>query len=208
MSEHGWRILLVEDDPDDVALMRETVHDMDASSRLDCTGTLDEALDTLGGERYDACLVDYWLGERDGLEFMTEARKRGYDGAMILLTGVGDRFVDLEAMRSGATDYVEKDRIDPALLERLIRYAIERERSRSDLARSNADLRAFADIVSEDLRSPLRMVTVVLENVRQQRKDHLDPDTQASLSRALDAAERMRQVVDELATSARQTTTG
>jgi hypothetical protein len=52
------------------------------------------------------------------------------------------------------------------------------------------------------------MVTVLLENLREQSKANLDQDTEASLTQALSAAEKMKHVVDTLAASSRQTAIG
>ena len=59
---------------------------------------------------------------------MREALAQGVQAPFIFLTGQGNREVDMEAMKLGAADYLAKDRIDASLLERTIRYAIERQR--------------------------------------------------------------------------------
>ena len=68
-----------------------------------------------------------WAGATAS-NYFKEAAIVGCKGPMILLTGQGDRDVDVEATRAGALDYLVKGRIDADVLERSIRYAIERNR--------------------------------------------------------------------------------
>jgi len=86
------------------------------------------------------CLLDYALGDRTGMELLTRAVAAGVEVPIIFLTGQVERALDLEAMRSGAADYLVKGRINADLLERSIRYAIERGRSLSTLRQLNREL--------------------------------------------------------------------
>ncbi len=119
------RVLLVEDDEDDYVLIRDLLAEIEGLD-LEWVDGYEEALGALGRVAYDVCLVDYRLGERSGLALMKEAASRGHTVPMILLTGLGDRNVDLEAMRAGAADYLLKGEIDAPTLERSIRYAFAR----------------------------------------------------------------------------------
>ncbi len=119
------RVLLVEDDEDDYVLIRDLLAEMEGLA-LEWVDGYEEALRALGREAHDVCLVDYRLGEMSGLALMREAATRGHRAPMILLTGRGDRTVDLEAMRAGAADYLLKGEIDAPTLERSIRYTFAR----------------------------------------------------------------------------------
>ena len=119
------RVLLVEDDEDDYVLIRDLLAEIEGLA-LDWVDGYGEALRALERDAHDVCLVDYRLGERSGLKLMREAASRGHRAPMILLTGRGDRKVDLEAMRAGAADYLLKGEIDAPTLERSIRYAFAR----------------------------------------------------------------------------------
>ena len=119
------RVLLVEDDEDDYVIIRDLLSEME---RLELKWVIDydDGLKAIEREEYDVCLLDYRLGERSGLELLRKASGRGYKAPIILLTGQGDREVDLEAMQTGAADYLIKGQIDTPLLERSIRYAFTR----------------------------------------------------------------------------------
>jgi signal transduction histidine kinase len=119
------RVLLVEDDEDDYVLIRDLLAEIEGLA-LEWVDDYDEALRRLERDAHDVCLVDYRLGERSGLKLMREASSMGHRAPMILLTGMGDRKVDLEAMRAGAADYLLKGEIDAPTLERSIRYAFAR----------------------------------------------------------------------------------
>jgi two-component system sensor histidine kinase/response regulator len=131
------RVLLVDDDEDDYVITRDLLADIQGSRfALEWVATYEAALETIGRKQHDVCLVDYRLGERNGLEFLREALGYGSKAPMILLTGQRDHDVDVEAMKAGAADYLIKGQIDAQLLERAIRYAIKHARALEALCES------------------------------------------------------------------------
>src|SRR5215203_684250 len=125
-ADHPYlRVLLVEDDEDDYVIIRDLLSEMERFE-LEWVTDYEDALKAIKRAEHDVCLLDYRLGERSGLELLREASGRGYKAPIILLTGQGDREVDLEAMQAGAADYLIKGQIDTPLLERSIRYAFTR----------------------------------------------------------------------------------
>lgn len=126
------RILLVDDDEDEYVLTRHRLAEVaDARFALEWAADYETALDDFARRAHDVYLVDYRLGERSGLDLLSEPVVANSERAVILLTGEGSREVDLEAMRRGATSYLAKAEINGRLLERTIRYAVEIERARS-----------------------------------------------------------------------------
>ena len=124
------RLLLVEDDEDDYVLARALLSDAHRTTfELEWISSFDEARRAIAAGAFDVCLVDYRLGQHDGLELLRHARDLGVAAPMILLTGQGHGDVDLAAMRAGAADYLIKGQIDAPLLERSIRYALEQSRT-------------------------------------------------------------------------------
>ncbi|MCX8101067.1 MAG: EAL domain-containing protein [Geminicoccaceae bacterium] len=129
------RILLIDDDEDDYLLTRELLGEIFGGRlRLDWARNWDAALAAISEQRHEVYLVDYRLGERTGLELVREAVERGCSAPFIVLTGQGSREIDLEAMRAGAMDYLVKGEITAPLLDRSIRYSIERHRAERRLA--------------------------------------------------------------------------
>lgn len=124
-------VLLVEDDEDDYVITRAL---LDKAQTIECdldwVRTYEEGRDAILTGGYDVCLVDYRLGSGSGLDLLEEVNERGgVQVPIILLTGQGDLEVDLSAMAAGAADYLSKDEIDAPLLERSIRYAVERKQA-------------------------------------------------------------------------------
>lgn len=129
------RVLLIEDDEDDYFLTRELLSDVFGRHlSLEWASAWQPALELALESRHDVVIVDYRLGARNGLELVREAVHLGCCMPFIVLTGEGNREIDLEAMRAGATDYLVKGEITAPLLDRSIRYAIERRRSERHLA--------------------------------------------------------------------------
>jgi len=137
-----YTILLVEDDEDDFILTRAMLADSVGDQfDLDWVASFQAALqDACSGKQYDVCLIDYRLGDRDGLDLVRELNSRGCQTPMIVMTGQGSYDVDIEAMRAGAVDYLVKSEVTPALLERTIRYAIERFQAQEALQRARDEL--------------------------------------------------------------------
>src|SRR6185369_4300257 len=112
-------------------------------SDLEWKNNYDSGLEALKSGRHDVCLVDYRLGAHNGIELLRAALEQGCQAPIILLTGQGEREIDLEAMKAGAADYLIKARLDAGLLERSIRYALERRRAAAKAAAEQMRLAAF-----------------------------------------------------------------
>jgi signal transduction histidine kinase len=124
------RVLLVEDDPEDVLLLRETLSDV-PSVQFDVThvGTLGEALPRLGEPGFEVVLLDLSLPDSQGFETFGTVKASGSEVPVVVLTGLDDETLALRAVQAGAQDYLVKGRADGELLCRSIRYAIERQRT-------------------------------------------------------------------------------
>jgi len=144
MEERCLRVLLIEDDEDDYIITRELLAETeDVRFHLEWASTYETGLSKLLGQSYDTCLLDFRLGERSGLELLQEAKDAGCDIPIILLTGQGGFRIDLEAMKAGASDYLDKDEIGPRMLERTLRYAVERHRLQRSLKTSENRLQTI-----------------------------------------------------------------
>ena len=138
------KVLLVEDDEDDFVITRDLLSELPGRRfTLDWVKTFDTGLEAMCLNQHDAVLVDYRLGAHNGIELLREALERGCQAPVILLTGAGERQVDVEAMQAGAPDYLVKTHLRADSLERSIRYAAQRKRAVALAAFEQARLAAF-----------------------------------------------------------------
>jgi sigma-B regulation protein RsbU (phosphoserine phosphatase) len=141
------RVLLVEDDEDDYVVARDLLDEAGPGVfHLDWVTSAERALEAIAREEHDVYLFDYRIGALTGIELLRELRHRGVHLPVILLTGLLDYDLDLEAMEAGAADYLVKGQITSALLERSIRYAIRHHHdlhARLESERALADARAY-----------------------------------------------------------------
>jgi PAS domain S-box-containing protein len=146
------RVLLVDDEEDEFIATRDLLRRAGgARFSLEWASTFEAGLALLDADAVSICLVDYRLGEQSGLDFVRAAQARSLDVPMVLMTGRGDRAVDSEAIDAGAADYLDKSELTPALLERSIRYAIERAATLRRLRQSEELHRSIVASVAEGL---------------------------------------------------------
>jgi two-component system cell cycle sensor histidine kinase/response regulator CckA len=127
VTDPPTRVLFVDDDEEDYLIVRDLLKLLDtARFELTWAPTYERGLEAILASSYDVCLVDFRLGPRSGLEFLADVTVLAEHPQVIMLTGSGHRIVDVTASRTGAADYLVKNGLTPALLERSIRYAVER----------------------------------------------------------------------------------
>jgi serine phosphatase RsbU (regulator of sigma subunit) len=123
------QILLVEDDPDDVWVMRNLLSDRwDGPFKLTHVELLSAGLERLGEAPFDIILLDLSLPDSQGLETFFTMHARAADVPIVVLSGYNDESIAVRAVQAGAQDYLVKGQVDDNLLVRSIRYAIERTR--------------------------------------------------------------------------------
>lgn len=141
MSSRTVNVLLVEDDEEDYRLTRNLLSQIkQVTFALDWVATYEAALERIAHHQHDIYLVDDHLGLHDGLEFLQAALLYGCRAPIILLTEQSNEDIDWAVMRAGAADYLVKGHINAALLDRSIRYAIERYRTLEALHKSESQL--------------------------------------------------------------------
>jgi two-component system cell cycle sensor histidine kinase/response regulator CckA len=122
------RVLLVEDNPGDARLIIEMLRDVSESEfALERVDRLLPALERLSGAGADVILLDLGLPDSSGLDTFERIRHGTTNEPIVVISGLNDERVALEAVRAGAQDYLVKGRIEGQLLARVIRYAIERK---------------------------------------------------------------------------------
>ncbi len=168
------RVLIADDDEDDYILTRDLLLRIGRPRfQLDWTPTYEGALEAIELNQHDVYLFDYHLGHSDGLELLREAMARGCKAPIILLTGNDNWETDVEAMKAGAADYLVKGHLDARLLERSIRYALERTRAQAELLeyaheieRKNRDLAQAVKVSQEATKLKSQFLANVSHEIR------------------------------------------
>ncbi|HEX8362850.1 MAG TPA: ATP-binding protein [Longimicrobium sp.] len=162
------RILLVEDNPGDARLLRETLREAEGFPfQLAHAERLGDAASLLARSPADVVLLDLSLPDAHGLDTVRRMLEAAPEIPIIVLTGTDDERLALRAVHAGAQDYLAKGRVDGPLLARSIRYAIERkrlERERVHLLRSEQEARATAEAAVQARDEVLRVVSHDLGN--------------------------------------------
>lgn len=140
------RCLLIDDDEGAFHLTQDMLRHIPwAEFELEWIETFAKGQEAIAKQEHDVYLIDYQLGDDSGIGLARNARAAGNRAPMILLTGKGRYEVDVEAMEAGFSDYLGKINLDPALLERSIRYSMERVRAETALRESEARHQAMFD---------------------------------------------------------------
>ncbi|MBX3082730.1 MAG: response regulator [Anaerolineae bacterium] len=161
------RIVLVDDDEDDYLILRDIITNIsEFAVEIDWASTHETALAVLTRNEHDICLLDYFMGKYTGLDILKAARAKGCQVPFIMLTGSGNRSVDLQAMKSGVEFYLDKNHLNPFDLERAIRYSIER----AHILRALQDLNSQLEERVADRTQQLLQTNLQLENEIEVRK--------------------------------------
>lgn len=175
------KVLIIEDN-----LLQYKVTDrMLANAQIgrfqsDWAQTYEDGLRLLLTGDYAACLLDYQLGERNGLDLLRAAREERCETPVIFLTADSSDHVDEAAMEAGAADYLVKGEITPRMVERSIRYSLKLAEAMRELRRLAThdaltgliNRRAFDTLLNEEvqraqrLNHPLSLIMVDLDHFK------------------------------------------
>lgn len=124
------RVMLIEDNPDDVRLAQEALNQAGHPIQLRHFRRLSDALEFLRrhGDAFDVALLDLNLPDAAGLESVQRLQIAAAGMAVVVLSGNDDSALAVSALREGAQDYLVKGEYSPMVLERSLRYAVERKR--------------------------------------------------------------------------------
>jgi PAS domain S-box-containing protein/putative nucleotidyltransferase with HDIG domain len=137
------QVLLVEDNPGDARLIRAMLTEDHNSSSFEITWAdrLSKALEALNTNPPEAVLLDLSLPDSQGLSTVATVVKNAPDAPIVILTGNEDEALATRALQDGAQDYLPKSQLTGALLERTIRYSIDRKLAEQSLRDSEEHYR-------------------------------------------------------------------
>ena len=220
MNYYCINVLLVEDNLKDANLIQKRLKKTSTTHfKITHVVRLEKALEFIVQDIFDIILLDLSLPDSKGLKTLTAIEQHAAHIPIIVLTGLYDEELALEAVRQGAQDYLKKGLMVSELLVHALRSAIERKRTQEQLRRQkqqlevanqileqrtqqlealNAELEAFSYTVSHDLRSPLISIDGYSCILEQQYGSYLDQKGKGYLSSIRRATKRMNQLIEDL----------
>ena len=136
MTNGAIRLLLVEDNPADARLLRETLAELETlRCEVGHAERLSEAVMLLRAGPVDVVLLDLSLPDSTGLDTVRAIHREAGLTPVVVMTGLDDETLGVAAVREGAQDYLVKGQADPRALARSIRYALERAHIEQELVR-------------------------------------------------------------------------
>ncbi len=159
------RILIVDDDAQIRELMRRYLTSRGGNIQVMEAGNADQALDLLKKYPFDHVLCDIYMEPKDGFYLLSQARKIGFSGNIIMISGKADTEVALKAIQEGACDYIHK----PVTIDQLffvLKRAEEQTRLRMENERLRKEVRdqySFHNIVAKSQQ--MRHIFNIIEKV-------------------------------------------
>jgi signal transduction histidine kinase len=153
MSVTAVKILLVEDSLSDAVLLQESLSERGAGEfEFTLAESWKEGVARLRDQSFDVLLLDLSLPDSIGCDTFLRARAEAPHLPIVVLTGVADEAVGLEAVRHGIQDYLIKGQAFGRQTARAIRYAIQRKQSETALKQAEASLQRERDQLEERVR--------------------------------------------------------
>lgn len=150
------KILLIEDDPDDEFLVRESLTESKGVEfTVEWAERLSTGLNRLNQGGIDVVLLDLSLPDSLGAETFRQVNAQAPTVPVVVLTGLEDEILGAELVREGGQDYLVKGQVNGTVLTRCINYAIERKQAEQvirKLAEETSVLAEIGRIISSSLQ--------------------------------------------------------
>jgi len=205
MKKETIFVLLVDDDPADRRLVQLALErsSEDVDFEIITVEALSEAVDYLNNRRCDIVLLDLGLPDSCGVQTVQKVHDANPDVPIVVLTGAAGGQMAIDAIRSGAEDYLVKGKPLEFALVRIIRYTVERKRTEQNVSKLlkeveniNRELNDFASIVSHDLKAPLRGIKTLAEWIMADNSERLSEDGREQMELLSSRVDRMHNLIE------------
>lgn len=151
------RVLLIDDDAQDRRLVKHALSEGSGKNRFTTeeADSLQAAEEHLKNNSFDIALLDLNLPGSHGTETVQNFRRINAEIPVVILTGLEDEDMAIEAIKAGADDYVAKGNLSNDLLPRSIRYSIERKKTEMNLRQAKQEaerLQAETELANKHLQ--------------------------------------------------------
>lgn len=145
MKNGEYKILLVEDNPDHLSFEKKSIEKLAGISKVITARSAREARAAISDQEFDLIILDYDLPDTDGLVFLESLTDTRLDIPVVMVTGLGNEKIAVQAMKLGAYDYVVKDRDYLKNLPDVINHSLEKLRLSRSLKKMEKQLRESED---------------------------------------------------------------
>jgi DNA-binding response OmpR family regulator len=143
MGERALRLLVVDDNPHELVRAQLAEAPLARLFSVESVGRLTDALSRLSRQDVDVVLLDLGLPDAAGTQGVVRLTRAASEVPVVVLTGHDDEALGLRAVQDGAQDYLVKGQVAGPLLQRSLRFAIERKRAEQALSRLAAVMGAL-----------------------------------------------------------------
>ncbi len=126
--DEAIRTLLIEDNPADAYLLKEMLKEADVRFEIECVDRLSSGIEKVKSDGFHIIMLDIGLPDSQGLVTLTRLNEIRPEAPIIVLTGLADEALGIQAVQEGAQDFIVKGQVDKNLLVRSINYAIGRNK--------------------------------------------------------------------------------
>jgi signal transduction histidine kinase len=202
MNNGRTHVLLIEDNPGDADLVRLRLVEGDSAVDVNCVNRLADGLASMAKESPSVVLLDLNLPDSRGADTFRKVLEKAPGVPVVILSGQDDEALAMKALHQGVQDYLVKGDITSGQLERVMRYAIERQaliRSLEMSRRQQLEFKnQFLSHVSHELRTPLtsihQFVTILLDGLA----GEVNPEQRYHLGTVLNSVHQLRAMIRDL----------
>ncbi|HPE69304.1 MAG TPA: response regulator [Thermotogota bacterium] len=176
MPAKPWNMLIVEDNPVDLFILKNLLRNGEESSReFHHVASLQDAFEVLKTQTIDIILLDLYLLDSWGLETLVRLRQQCPLVPVVVITGHEESDWALESLKHGAQDYLIKNQLNRTILHRVIRYAVERQGFYLNLEKKAQELEVLTGQYQKAAQNFEAMALELLKRLSQvaQTRDHV-----------------------------------